>query len=458
MESTRSKQKVYLLSSFTDVLKGTKLPSLRQVLGLFLHEHTILRKTVREASSIAIEKTLEFWHKARIPVREARNCRTKLEKEFEEWRLLKKNAARTSATQQANETAFSSKLDDLFDGAHADAIQMMTIPEDRDFLLAQQEKGRRGSMAGIDVNLLKKEKRASQSRKQKEARRERAEISHEMVTAEAELASSSSSMSSLEDSDEESRGATDVEGIHTPSCLKRKRLIPIMTPALTAMLDRTKVTDRKAVFIVAETAKSLGHDIQDLALSRSSIRRQRQDHRALISARLKAEFQAEGPLVVHWDGKLLRDLIGRETIDRLPILVSGRGVAQLLRVAKLPSSTGLAQANVVCAALQEWGVANRVCAMSFDTTSSNTGMKSGACILIEEMLGGVDLLWLACRHYIFELIIGAVFQVCMGYSSAPDVLMFKRFQSRWQLLDKSIFETGQDRQTSLFISVYDIQV
>ena len=34
-----------------------------------------------------------------------------------------------------------------------------------------------------------------------------------------------------------------------------------MTPSLTATLDRTMVSDRSAVMIVADTAKSLGHDI-----------------------------------------------------------------------------------------------------------------------------------------------------------------------------------------------------
>lgn len=57
-------------------------------------------------------------------------------------------ASRTSATQQAKEIAFSSKLDDLFDIAHANALDMITIDEDRAFLIAQREKGRRGYMAG----------------------------------------------------------------------------------------------------------------------------------------------------------------------------------------------------------------------------------------------------------------------------------------------------------------------
>ena len=105
-----------------------------------------------------------FWSKARIPTRAFSHCQAKLEKEFEAWQLLKKNSARATTTQKTNETVFTSKLDDLFDIAHVDALKLITISEDREFLLAQREKGRRGTMAGLDTTLMKKEKRASQKR------------------------------------------------------------------------------------------------------------------------------------------------------------------------------------------------------------------------------------------------------------------------------------------------------
>jgi hypothetical protein len=157
MDNTRSKTKVYLLGSSTEVLTGRKLHSWRQVLGVFLHEHHENGQTIRDASKIVIGKTAEFWHKARIPIRAVQHCQSKLEAEFESWRLMKKNAARASDVQKAKETAFSARLDDLFDIAHADALQMIKIAEDRLFLLAHREKGHRGSMVGLDTSLAKKE-------------------------------------------------------------------------------------------------------------------------------------------------------------------------------------------------------------------------------------------------------------------------------------------------------------
>jgi len=66
-------------------------------------------------------------------------------------------------TQKARENSFISSLDDLFDVAHADSLDMMTIGEDKDFLIAQREKGRRGLMAGLDFKNAAKEERATES-------------------------------------------------------------------------------------------------------------------------------------------------------------------------------------------------------------------------------------------------------------------------------------------------------
>jgi 3-oxoacyl-(acyl-carrier-protein) synthase len=99
-------------------------------------------------------------------------------------------------------------------------------------------------------------------------------------------------------------------------------------------------------------------------------------------------------LVVHWDGKLLPDLTGKELIDRLPVIVSGAGVNHLLGVPKLPADSGEAQASAVAQALEEWGLYDRVSAMCFDTTSSNTGRVNGSCVLLEQKLGK-DLMYLA---------------------------------------------------------------
>jgi hypothetical protein len=65
---------------------------------------------------------------------------------------FQKAASRRTETQQLKEDAFSTGLD-LFDVAHVDALSLIKIAEDREFLLAQREKGRRGYLAGVDTKI-----------------------------------------------------------------------------------------------------------------------------------------------------------------------------------------------------------------------------------------------------------------------------------------------------------------
>jgi len=76
---------------------------------------------------------------------------------------------------------------------------------------------------------------------------------------------------------------------------------------------------------------------------------------------------------------MLCDLTKKDVVDRMAIVVSGTGVEQLLGMPKLPSGTADGQATAVAKVLQEWGIVNRVCAVCFDVTSTNTGHRNGSC-------------------------------------------------------------------------------
>ena len=152
----------------------------------------------------------------------------------------------------------------------------------------------------------------------------------------------------------------------------------IVSRGLASALDRTNISSRNATFVLTEVASSLGHDVTALSINRSTIHRAKSAHRATMASKLKSELKTALPLTVHWDGKLMEDLTSNEHIDRLPVLIFGVGVEQLLGVPKLPSGTGEAQATAVIKCLQDWGVMDRVVALCFDTAVSNTGPHSGA--------------------------------------------------------------------------------
>ncbi|KAK8394260.1 hypothetical protein O3P69_006451 [Scylla paramamosain] len=106
-------------------------------------------------------------------------------------------------------------------------------------------------------------------------------------------------------------------------------------------------------------------------------------------------FSEDPPHLValHWDGKMLRDVLGSEpgtTSETLAVLVSGPPACsegKLLRVPVINSSTGTAQAEASIDLLDAWGLAGVITALVFDTASSNSGVHRGAAKLLEEKLG-----------------------------------------------------------------------
>jgi len=256
-KATRSKTKLYLLGEPVTVLTGSKLPSLHMTLGLFLHHHIELKQTIRKSSAITITEIAKFWLKARLPIKDHQHCQTKLEKKvFDEWKLLNKNKGRTySTTQLSKEADFVSKLDDLFDVAHVNALTSPPVlQEDKDFLLAQREKGRRGSTVGVDQALTYKEKRASQRKIGEQTRRRKMEDRQQASCSTTELISSSSDTtdtSSAEDGDKLDEQCAGAVGADLNRGVKRKRgRKSVITQELAMTLDRTKVSDRQATMVI----------------------------------------------------------------------------------------------------------------------------------------------------------------------------------------------------------------
>lgn len=101
-----------------------------------------------------------------------------------------------------------------------------------------------------------------------------------------------------------------------------------------------KVSDRNAAFVLTPAVKRLGGDPAQFNLNRSSIRRERIKTRQRIAENLKKEFTPTVLLIIHWDGKLMEDIRSKETVDRLPVIVSGQGVDQLLAVPKSAAGKG----------------------------------------------------------------------------------------------------------------------
>lgn len=96
------------------------------------------------------------------------------------------------------------------------------------------------------------------------------------------------------------------------------------------------MTDRKAVHLIAAIAEALGINLETLILKKYSIREHRQQIREVEALSIAKVFQniKSNALILHWDGKMMTDLLQRKVVDRLPVVVRNGDVDKMLGVLK----------------------------------------------------------------------------------------------------------------------------
>jgi len=438
------KENIFLIGLPSHQITGAKLPSNRQVLSVLFYNIRQVKLTLSESANLVTRECLIFWEKARIPTRALPNCVKKLIDLYHAWRELQKNCKKTLATFKDREKNFKISLDNLFDIAHADALKIIKIEEDKLFLNKQREPGRPGYLAGVDKKLTEKEERVRQRRLDDEERKLR-----QMELLAVASTSTTQNLEHSEDSDGEQILYSEISlpvvlGSKTSSKRGRKKLI---TPKLVAALDRCQLSIRDSVYILHAVVEALGLSSDDFPINKSSIQRIRTQMRKSRAEAIKTDFQNNVPdvVTVHWDGKLLPGLNVRVSKEeRLPIIVSFDDKEQLLAVPKLESSSGKHQSKAVSTALCDWDLNNKVQIMCCDTTSSNTGRYNGACALLEHTLER-ELLLFACRHHVYELVLKTVFETKIKHiTNSADIPLFKKFRDNWKNIDSNKIELCLD--------------
>lgn len=171
---TRNRDAIYLINHDDSQIVGAKLPSNRQVLKVLFYNLRKVKLNLRSSAHLVVKEVEVFWEKARIPTRKFQHCVEKLEALYNEWKVLQKSSKRRSEVQEQKENIFVEKLDDIFDIAHASALDILN-QEDKEFLINQRKKGRPGAMIGGDHVLLEKEKNHILREEQEQLRRQRYE-------------------------------------------------------------------------------------------------------------------------------------------------------------------------------------------------------------------------------------------------------------------------------------------
>lgn len=140
----------------------------------------------------------------------------------------------------------------------------------------------------------------------------------------------------------------------------------------------------------------------------------------------------------------------RKKTEKLAVVVTGTDkVEQIISSSFLQSGTGSTVAETVFKSLQEWTLQHTIVAKCYDTTRVNSGVKNGAAVILEQLLGRM-LFDFPCRHHIYELVLQAAYVACFDQAtSSPENCTFKLFQDEWDRLDQNSFSKLPDGINSL---------
>lgn len=199
-------------------------------------------------------------------------------------------------------------------------------------------------------------------------------------------------------------------------------------------INRQNLSCRQAYTSSKEVVLAFKKDLSDVNLNKTTIARNR--IKVMIADADKAKtdmLNYDGPLVLHWDSKLVEEQNSMSKIDRLAVIVTGAKMEQLLGIPIVKGKAESQSQNIV-QLLDDWQITRKIAALCFDTTSTNSGRLTGVCVRLNRILDK-DLLLLACRHHVHEIILESIFAECFGKSDGPEILLFKRFRSFWNQVD-----------------------
>lgn len=323
--------------------------------------------------------------------------------------------------------------DKLFDIAAANARDFLDA-EDFSFL-NDQRSSRKSTFGAKDSSAHKRFTRKRSAEEEENKRRHKS--AKEMAATSSMVAFSSS---------EESMSGTDLADnfVVEENAPSRSKFVSLNIPRQITGLphviqaaDRHKVSSNALNDILASLIRDCGGDINDFVVSKATTLRKRRISRSNQFETIKQTFEmnvADEYCTVHWDEKLLKEGNDTSAKEHIAILASHGDDVKLLGTSTLEAGTGLNQASAIKQMLNDWGIDRSCLAMCFDTTSANTGRMAGACILLEALIGH-PLLWTACRHHMYEVVLSGVAKEVFGTSTGPKVEFFDMLKKTWPRLD-----------------------
>ena len=284
-----------------------------------------------------------------------------------------------------------------------------------------------GSLAGVDMKQVKKDKRRTYELPRQEAAESRAKTEKEQLKRKVDVTE--------EEHSEESNNNDDPDYDSDAPKPKRSKKINIMGPAAETGLARG-VSQATQVLMAAAVAKAIGVDLDNTNISIGSTQYHNKKTLKEISKKVRSELDTSRQYSLHLDGAMIGEHGTKVKYNRIAVVIRSIDDKQEERIIAIPKTSdgsGAGESKVVITALEEAGIKDQIKSISFDTTASNTSVTCGACKYVEDFIEN-PVLHCACRHHVAELQVRTQWKEVWGPTNDPGIGLFREFQKDWDHL------------------------
>lgn len=222
-------------------------------------------------------------------------------------------------------------------------------------------------------------------------------------------------------------------GTNDQQKLRQRTINPSYVPIirslvpLAAMCRSDQISSEFATMLYMMHANHFNIDLSSVICSRATIDRYRKRYQQLETDRIFQQFDRNSRYTLHFDGKTFRK---RGTNDkRIGVVVTNAILCKTIDVTPVQGQDAPHIADAIWAVVEKWGLQECIPCICFDTEKTNSGHKNGVVKLMVDKFGH-DLLQLACRRHIYELMLKAVSEATIEKnipSTSPTIPRFEKF-------------------------------
>lgn len=182
--------------------------------------------------------------------------------------------------------------------------------------------------------------------------------------------------------------------------------------------------------------KTAGGNPKDYALSKSSLCAQLNAFRSLTKSHLLEQIaSSDEKVIIHFDGKKFAKINGKHLgVDSRMIAMCHTRTGDIpLGLPTLESGTAQSYVNEIIGLSENSNLIGRIVGLVCDTTAVNTGERGGVWAVFEAETG-TEILHLACRHHVKEILLAAAFMASFGKMEAPTITIFDQLKMEWSYI------------------------